>query len=143
MADAPRQAQAAPTEVIERWVTTAARAASSKTDDETIVLEVGQILSITTWFVITSGRNPRQVKALVEEIEEQVAQAGGPKPIRIEGLDAREWVLMDYGDFVVHVFLDSARRFYELERLWSDVPRLDWAGPAAPSTARQQRRSTS
>jgi ribosome-associated protein len=131
VADVSRRVREAPVEVIEHWVRTAARAASSKTDDETVVLEVGEVLSITTWFVITSGRNPRQVKALVEEIEEQIDLAGGPKPISIEGLDALEWVLMDYGDFVVHVFVESARRFYELERLWSDVPRLDWQGPTA------------
>ncbi|MGH9244943.1 MAG: RsfS/YbeB/iojap family protein [Acidimicrobiales bacterium] len=54
-------------------------------------------------------------------------QAGGPKPLRIEGLDDRTWVLMDYGDFVVHVFLQETREYYELERLWSDVPRVPWA----------------
>lgn len=116
---------------IERWVREAARAASSKSGEDIVVLEVGRVASITSWFVITSGRNPRQVKALVEEIEERVAAIGGPKPLRIEGLDALEWVLMDYGDFVVHVFVDAARRFYELERLWGDVPRLDWADAAA------------
>jgi ribosome-associated protein len=109
------------------WVRLAARVAATKTDDETVVLDVGEVLAITNWFVITSGRNPRQVKTLVDEIEEQVAEAGGPRPLRVEGLDARQWVLMDYGDFVVHVFLDDTRRYYELERLWADVPRVAWA----------------
>jgi len=107
-------------------VLVAARAAASKTDDETVVLEVGQVLSIVGWFVITSGRNRRQVKALAEEVEEQVALAGGPKPRRVEGLDGLEWVLLDFGDFVVHVFHHETRAYYELERLWSDVPRVDW-----------------
>jgi ribosome-associated protein len=113
---------------IESCVRVAARSAATKTDDDTVVLDVGEVLGLTSWFVITSGRNPRQVKAIVDEIERQVVEAGGPKPLRVEGLDAREWVLMDYGDFVVHVFLDESRRFYDLERLWSDVPRLDWRG---------------
>ena len=53
-------------------------------------------------------------------------EAGGIKPLRVEGAEARRWVLLDYGDFVVHVFLDTERAYYELERLWSDVPKVDW-----------------
>jgi ribosome-associated protein len=121
---------------VEEWVVTAAVAAGSKTDDDTVVLDVGEVLGLTSWFVVTSGRNPRQVKAIVEEIELQVAESGGPRPLRVEGLDAREWVLIDYGDFVVHVFMDESRRFYDLERLWSDVPRLDWRAAAASRAAR-------
>jgi ribosome-associated protein len=133
VAEASEVARGVSPDEIERWVREAARAASSKSGEDIVVLEVGRVASITSWFVITSGRNPRQVKALVEEIEERVAAIGGPKPLRIEGLDALEWVLMDYGDFVVHVFVDAARR------LWGDVPRLDWADPATeprPHSAR-------
>ena len=90
------------------------------------MLDVGDVLSITSWFVIASGRNPRQVKTIAEEVERLVADAGGPRPLRIEGIEALQWVLLDYGDFVVHVFHEDARRFYDLERLWRDVPRLDW-----------------
>jgi ribosome-associated protein len=114
-----------------RWVVAAARAAATKTDDETVVLEVGSVLSIVGHFVITAGRNSRQVRTIAEEIEEKITEAGGPKPKRIEGLDALEWVLVDYGDFVVHVFLDETRRFYDLERLWADVPRVDWRGTSS------------
>lgn len=109
-----------------RWAVAAARAAASKTDEDTTVLEVGPVLGIVGSFVITAGRNGRQVRALAEEVEKQVTEAGGPKPVRIEGLDALEWVLMDYGDFVVHVFHVEARKFYDLERLWRDVPRIAW-----------------
>jgi ribosome-associated protein len=109
-----------------RWVRRAAQAATAKTDEETVVLDVARVLSIVGWFVLTAGRNPRQVRTIAEEIEEQVAAAGGPKPLRVEGLDALEWVLLDYGDFVVHVFNVETRRFYDLERLWRDVPRVDW-----------------
>lgn len=104
----------------------AARAASDKLGVDTVVLEVGQVLAITDAFVITSGANSRQVRTIAEEVEEAVKADGGPSPIRIEGLDDARWVLLDYGDFVVHVFLDEARRFYDLERLWSDAPRVAW-----------------
>jgi ribosome-associated protein len=107
------------------WVRIAAGAAQTKTDDATVVLDVGDVLSITSWFVITGGRNPRQVKTIAEEVERELAAADGPRPLRVEGLDALQWVLMDYGDFVVHVFHEDARRFYDLERLWGDVPRIE------------------
>ncbi|MEJ7585214.1 MAG: ribosome silencing factor [Acidimicrobiales bacterium] len=84
------------------------------------------MLSITDHFVITSAPNSRLVRTIAEEVEARVVVAGGPRPVRTEGLDDVRWVLMDYGSFVVHVFLDETRRYYELERLWADVPRMDW-----------------
>jgi ribosome-associated protein len=90
------------------------------------VLDVGDVLAVTDLFVITSGGNARQVKAIVEEIERKIAEAGGPRPLRVEGLDTLEWVLLDYGPFVVHVFNEEQRAFYRLERLWGDRPRLEW-----------------
>jgi ribosome-associated protein len=110
---------------------TAAKAASDKKGEDTVVLEVGAVLAITDAFVITSAANTRLVKTIAEEVEARIDEAGGPKPLRIEGLDDARWVLMDYGDFVVHVFLDEVRRYYELERLWSDAPRVDWEEGAA------------
>lgn len=104
----------------------AAKAASSKKGEGTVVLEVGEILAITDAFVITSGDNVRQVRAIADEVERKVDEAGGPKPLRIEGLADARWVLMDYGDFVVHIFLGEVRDFYQLERLWSDAPRFEW-----------------
>ena len=108
----------------------AARAADAKQGDRTAVLDVSEVLAITGWFVISSGTNARQVKSIAEEIEAQVAALGGLRPLRSEGLDTRRWVLLDYGDFVVHVFLAEERDYYELERLWSDVPRVEWREPA-------------
>ena len=105
---------------------TAARAASSKGAEDTIILEIGPVLAICDAFVLTSGRNTRQVKTIAEEVEAKVKAEGGGSPRRVEGLAQAEWVLLDFGDFAVHVFLDEARRFYELERLWSDVPRIEW-----------------
>ena len=110
---------------------TAARAADAKQAADVVVLEVAEVLALCGWFVIASAANDRQVKAICDEVEQQVAEAGGPRPKRIEGLDSRQWVLMDYGDLVVHVFLQDVREFYDLERLWSDVPRLDWAAAVA------------
>ena len=96
-----------------------------------MVLDVGDLLALCGWFVIASAANERQVKAVCDEVELQVAESGGPKPRRIEGLADRQWVLMDYGDMVVHVFQQEQRDFYDLERLWADVPRVDWSDSAA------------
>ena len=90
------------------------------------MFEVTAILSICDAFVLTSGRNHRQVKTMADEVEAQLKALGAGPPLRVEGADTAEWILLDYGDFVVHLFLDELRRFYELERLWSDAPRLEW-----------------
>jgi ribosome-associated protein len=110
-----------------RWAIAAARAADDKKGHETLILQVGAVLAITDAFVITSAPNTRQVRTIAEEIEKQLTEAGGPKPLRIEGLDDMRWVLLDYGTFVVHVFLQETREYYELERLWADVPRVESA----------------
>lgn len=102
-------------------------AAEDKQAHDTVAFLVGEVLGITDWFLITSASNTRQVRAIVENIEEQLTLAGGPKPRQIEGLDTLDWVLMDFGSFVVHVFADETRAFYDLERLWRDVPRLEAA----------------
>ena len=111
---------------VRQWCVTAARAADDKKGEGTLILEVGAVLAIADAFVITDGANARQVRTIVEEVEKKVKEGGGPAPIRIEGLDDARWVLMDYGAVVVHVFLDEARRYYDLERLWSIAPRLEW-----------------
>ena len=106
-----------------RAVLVAALAADEKLGQHTVVLDMEELLGVIDAFVITSGRNVRQVKTLVEEIEAQVKADDGPSPLRIEGLHDGTWVLMDYGDFLVHVFVDEARRYYDLERLWGNAPR--------------------
>jgi ribosome-associated protein len=116
---------------VRNWCAVAARAASDKKGEDTVILAVGRIFPITDAFVITSGANPRQVRTIAEEIEEKVKAAGGPGPLRIEGNDDARWLLMDYGDFVVHVFLEEVRRFYDLERLWADAERWDWEAAAS------------
>jgi ribosome-associated protein len=103
----------------------AARAVSSKLGRDTVVLGVAKLLGLTDAFLITSGANPRQVRAIKDEVELQLKLDGHGSPICVEGLDDARWVLMDYGDFIVHVFLEEARLFYDLEHLWGDAP--TWA----------------
>ncbi len=112
----------------------AAEVADEKLGRDTVVLAMGELLGLVDAFVITSGRNPRQVRTLVEEIERRLKQRLGLPPASIEGLQDASWVLMDYGDVVVHVFFDESRQYYDLEHLWSRAPRLAWHGAvrAAP-----------
>ncbi len=124
----------------EPWPSIAAAAASSKLGEGTLVLAVGDALVVTDHFVITNGNNKRQVRAIADEVEHQLKLVGGPSPVRTEGLDSFEWVLLDYGAFVVHVFTPEAREYYQLERLWKDCDQLDWqkhlpARPAVDSAA--------
>jgi len=109
----------------------AAVAADEKLGRDTVVLAMGELLGVVDAFVITSGRNTRQVRTLVEEIERRVKATNGRAPLRVEGLRDAGWVLMDYGDFVVHVFLDETRDYYDLEHLWSGAPRVRWQAAAA------------
>jgi len=108
------------------WAKLGARAADDKLATDTIILAVGDLLGITDHFVIASGSNPRQVRAIAEGIEETITSTGGPKPRRVEGLSELEWVLLDYGPFVVHVFQADTRTHFDLERLWADCERVDW-----------------
>ena len=109
------------------WALTAARAADDHLGVDTVVIDVGPVLAVTDYFVITGGENVRQVKAIVDDIEEKVAAEGGPRPLRVEGLDSLEWVLLDYGPFVVHVFSAEQRAFYKLDRLWADCEKVSFA----------------
>ena len=118
---------------VRQWARTAAQAASAKGGEETVIIEVGAVLAITDAFVITSGRNTRQVKTIAEEVEARLKADGGITPLRIEGLGDSQWILLDYGDLVIHVFLDETRDFYDLERLWSDAPRVAWEDETARS----------
>jgi ribosome-associated protein len=114
------------------WPIAAARAADDKKGADILVMRVGDVLAVTDFFVIASAPNSRLVKAIVDEIEEQLFMLDGPKAIRSEGLDSLEWVLVDYGEFVVHVFDDEIRRYYDLERLWRDVGIVDWMADDDP-----------
>ncbi len=104
----------------------AARAADDMKADDTLILGVGELLSITEYFVVASASNRRLVRAIVDAIEDAVRELHQRSPLRIEGLTEQQWVLIDYGDVVVHVFTEETRAYYEIERLYRDVPRLDW-----------------
>lgn len=91
-----------------------------------MILDVGDVLSITDHFVIASASNVRQVRRIVDEVTSEVKAAGGRGPVSVEGVQDGRWVLMDFGPFVVHVFHEDTRLFYDLEGLWSDVPRREW-----------------
>lgn len=104
----------------------AAHAAYDKLAADILVLDVGDIIGIVESFVIASGSNPRQVKSIVDNIQESMFLVLDVKAKTIEGLDGATWVLLDYGDCIVHVFLDETREFYDLERLWADAPQVEW-----------------
>lgn len=118
-----------------QWAITAALAADAKSGSDIVILDVGPVLSLSQYFVIVSAANTRLVRSIAEDVEAKVKEAGGPGPLRVEGFDDLGWVLLDYGDMVVHVFLDEKRKYYDLERLWSDVERVEWnlERPAASS----------
>ncbi len=111
------------------WAIEAAVAADAKGAADVVILEVGPVLAVCGYFVVASGNNARQVRTIADEVEARVAHEGGGRPLRVEGLDDARWVLLDYGDMVIHVFLEETRAYYDLERLWSDVPRVPWAPP--------------
>jgi len=101
------------------------RSALDKKAYDLVVLDTAKHTSIADYFVICSGRSDTQVQAIAEAIEAD-RRAHGERPVSVEGLPRGQWVLMDYGDVVVHVFLDEIRRFYEIERLYRDAPTVDW-----------------
>ena len=112
---------------------TAARAAAEKQGADITVLDVRSLIVITDFFVIVSGSTSRQVKTIVDAVEESLRSLG-VKPLRREGETEGRWVLLDYVDVVVHAFGAEERRYYDLERLWKDADRLSWEdGDAASS----------
>lgn len=102
----------------------ALNAAAEKKAIETVVLDLREIASFTDYFVICSGTNERQVQAISDGVVETLKKAGSPVT-RVEGYKTAEWILLDYGDFVVHIFNDKARKFYDLERLWRESKRVE------------------
>jgi len=89
------------------------------------VLDLRDVASFTEFFIICSGANQRQVQAIADQIEEQLKKQLSTRPVRIEGYSSAEWLLLDYGDFIVHIFNKESREFYDLERLWRDARKVD------------------
>jgi ribosome-associated protein len=114
---------------------TAARAAADKQAADIVVLDVSTTLVITDHFVICTASSDRQVKSVLEAIEEAI-RGLGERPTRREGEAGAGWSLLDYIDVVVHVFGTEEREYYDLERLWRDAPRVAWEQPAEAATGR-------
>lgn len=106
-----------PTEAAESEWIAAVRAAQSKKAQNIVVLDLREITSLADYFIICTGTNVRQNQAISDEVHLRLKQAG-QLPISVEGYENAEWILMDYGDVIVHIFLDRTRSFYDLERLW-------------------------
>jgi ribosome-associated protein len=110
------------------YVTTLLNATVVATEEklglDTVILDLRELVDSFDALVVTSGRNDRQVRAIAQEIERLVDMALDVKPIHVEGLVAAEWVALDYGDVIVHVFDETAREYYDLEHLWSAAPAL-------------------
>jgi len=107
----------------------AARAAAAKKAERVVLLDVSELLVITDYFLICNGSNERQVGTIADEVERRLAETHRARPVRREGEREARWIVLDYVDFVVHVFLREERDFYDLERLWSDAPRLPVEDP--------------
>ena len=110
-------------EGLDARIVSALAAASDKKALDLVVLDLRPVATFTDYFVITSGTNVRQVQAIADEITERLKREG-TRAERIEGYRTAEWVLVDYGDFIVHIFEEKARRFYDLERLWREGVRV-------------------
>jgi len=105
-------------------VLVAAGAATAKKATDLVLLDLREVASFTEYFLICSGASARQVQAISNAIEEELLKRG-KRPLHIEGYSSAEWILLDYGDFIVHVFGHVSRRFYDLERLWRDAKRIE------------------
>jgi ribosome-associated protein len=114
---------------LDERIRTAIHAAGEKKAIDIVVLDLREIATFTDYFVIASGTNERQVQAISDGVVDTLKKAGTPAA-RVEGYKTAEWILLDYGDFVVHVFDDKARKFYDLERLWRESKRVEL--PAEP-----------
>jgi len=108
----------------------AVRAAEDKQAADIRVLDLREITSFADHFVICTGGNSRQIQSIADEIEQRMKKLG-ERAISIEGYENAEWVLLDYGDYLIHVFSEKARVYYDLERLWRDAKVAEWK-PSAP-----------
>ena len=108
-------------------------AAAEKKATDPVVLDLREASQLADYFVLLSGRSDTQVRAIADAVEYRCKQAGA-KPLSIEGVRHGQWALLDYGDFVVHVFYEPVRGFYEIERLWSRAPRCELPAELSEST---------
>jgi ribosome-associated protein len=133
--------QSAVQETLDDRVLAALHAAGEKKGLEPVVLDLREIASFTDYFLIVSGSNERQVQAISDEVYESLKKLGHPAA-RVEGYKTAEWILLDYGDFVVHVFEQKARKFYDLERLWRESKRVELPPEFSSDSASSLRRES-
>lgn len=127
---------------LKKQVAAAIQACLEKKAEELSILELEKGSgAFTDYFVLCSGTNPRQVQAIADEVELRLKGAG-IRPNNVEGYNQAEWVLIDYVDFVVHVFSERARKFYDLERLWKSAKRLEPADLKSETRARKSSTTT-
>jgi ribosome-associated protein len=134
-------AEPAAGEGLDERMLTALHAAGEKKALEPVVLDLREIASFTDYFVIVSGANERQVQAISDEVYDSLKKMGHTTP-RVEGYKTAEWILLDYGDFVVHVFEQKARKFYDLERLWRESKRVELPAEFNASSGSSLRRES-
>jgi ribosome-associated protein len=124
---------------IESRVRLAVAAALDKKATNLDVLRVGELTSIADYFILCSAGNERQAAAISDSVLDRLKEDLGVKPLLVEGTTPGRWILLDFGDFIVHIFTEDVRRFYGLERLWGDAPNVtaEFAGDAAPRAFQQ------
>ena len=106
-------------------VTMVVRAAEDKKASDIVVLRLAALTEFTDYFIICTGTNPRQVQAIADEVMERLKKEYRVRPLHTEGYNKAEWILIDFGAFVFHAFVEDSRRFYDLERLWRDAERVE------------------
>jgi ribosome-associated protein len=123
----PAAAKRKPSARMPKAVTAAVRAALDKKAEDVVVLDLRKAGGFTDYFVLCTGANPRQIQAISDSIEETLKRDLGERPAVVEGVEKSEWILLDYFNFVVHVFSRDTRSFYGLERLWGSAERHDYS----------------
>ena len=103
----------------------AAAAASERKALEMVAIDIRKIASFAEYFLVCSGTSTRQVQAIADEVMEKLREKRDARPLHTEGYEAATWILLDYGDLIVHVFTEESRQFYQLERLWRDAERVE------------------
>ena len=132
------------TDPIQQRVRTAVQAAVDKKAFDLAVLSVGELTSIADFFVLCSANTERQTQAIADSVMQKVRAQESVKPLLVEGTTPGRWILIDYGDFIVHVFTEECRRYYGLERLWGDAPNMttEFTGETeAPRNVRRKKTS--
>ena len=110
---------------MDKILNTIYNAIDDKKGGNTRILDISAITTISDYFIVTSGNNYNQVRAIADNVEEELLKKHGMRPVRVEGYNNGEWILLDYIDYVIHVFDREQRLFYDIERIWSDGKEIE------------------